>query len=171
MGKIDWKGTLATVAPAIATALGGPLAGIAVNVAAGALGVEATEESVSAAILSGDPDSLVKLKEAEFSFKQSMKEAEIDLKKINADDRKSARALAVNTTLIPQVILSAIFIIAFALILHAVFAGDAVLSETMMNVGVFLLGILSAGITQIMNFFFGSSSGSKEKTAILGLKG
>jgi hypothetical protein len=34
-----------------------------------------------------------------------------------------------------------------------------------------LLGILAAGITQILNFFYGSSSGSKEKTAILGRPG
>jgi hypothetical protein len=39
MGKLDWRKTLGTVAPAIATALGGPLAGVAVGMAAKALGL------------------------------------------------------------------------------------------------------------------------------------
>ena len=48
----DWKGIVGTVAPAIAAALGGPLAGLGVSALAGALGLGdgANEEEVARAV-------------------------------------------------------------------------------------------------------------------------
>jgi len=37
-----------------------------------------------------------------------------------------------------------------------------------MEPAMYLLGILSAGLTQVMNFWFGSSAGSKQKELKLG---
>lgn len=68
----------------------------------------------------------------------------------------------------PQFWLSLLFIAGFLGILYVVFMGDIDLEGTMKDAAVMLLGILSAGITQIMNFWFGSSSGSKEKTDLIG---
>jgi hypothetical protein len=51
----DWKSVVGTVAPGIATALGGPLAGMAVSTLAKALGVEATEEAVANVVATNDP--------------------------------------------------------------------------------------------------------------------
>jgi hypothetical protein len=164
--SFDWKSVVGTVAPGIATALGGPLAGMAVTTLAKALGVESTEDAVSNVIASNDPSILLKIKEADLEFKKAMKSAEVDLEKIHVADRDSARNLAIKTTLLPQVILSSIFITAFSVILFKVFSGGTVL-ETMMQPAMYLLGMLSAGVLQIMNFFFGSSAGSKEKTVAL----
>jgi len=69
---------------------------------------------------------------------------------------------------IPQMWLSILFISGFIGILYVVFIGEIDLDGTMKDAAVMLLGILSAGVTQIMNFWFGSSSGSKEKTALIG---
>ncbi len=68
----------------------------------------------------------------------------------------------------PQLWLSLLFISGFLGILYIVFMGDIDLDGTMKDSAVMLLGILSAGVTQIMNFWFGSSLGSKEKTELLG---
>ena len=165
----NWKKTLGTIAPTIATALGGPMAGAAVAMAAKALGVSPTEEDIEAEISRGDPESFLKLKKADADFKVAMRNLDIKEEELNTSDRKSARKLAEKLGHLPQVIISAIFIAVFGFVVHNVFNGEQV-PENMQNIVVFLLGILSAGITQIMNFWFGSSSGSKEKTRALSAK-
>ena len=52
-----WKSIVGTVAPALATALGSPLAGMAVAAIGSALGLtESSEETVSAAIVKATPE-------------------------------------------------------------------------------------------------------------------
>ena len=65
----------------------------------------------------------------------------------------------------PQLIISALYIVAFCAVLWAVFMGELTFSDTQEKLANLLVGILSAGLMQIMNFWFGSSSGSKDKTA------
>lgn len=170
---MDWKKIVATVAPGIATALGGPLAGVAVGVLGKALlGDEAAgEDAVADAVLQANPEALARVKAAEFEFRARMKELDIDLERIHGADRDSARAMATASSLKPQIILATIFIAGFVAVLWAVFSGAVALDDTSRQIATVMLGILAAGITQIMNFFFGSSSGSKEKTAILGRPG
>ena len=159
----DWLKTLATVAPTIATAIGGPLAGVAVNLATKALGIEPSENALAEAVASGDPGVLLKLRNADNTFKVEMRRLDIQEKELNVQDRSSARDLAIRKGLMPQAVISTIFILAFSAVLYAVFGGVAI-DEEMRDTAIYLLGILSAGIAQIMNFWFGSSSGSKEKT-------
>lgn len=160
----NWKQTLAAVAPSIATALGGSMAGVAVSVATRALGLtEGDEDGLQAAVASGNPDVLLKLKEAENEFRVQLKRLEVDIHKVDAGDRKDARGMAINTTLIPQAVLATIFVSGFVYVLSILFRGNSVIAAEMMQPAMYVLGILSAGIIQIMNFFFGSSSGSKEK--------
>lgn len=159
---MDWKRTLATVAPALATALGGPLAGMAVKVATDALGVESSESALSELVLSGNPDALLKLKAAEHTFKIELKRLGIELAKIDQEDRESARELS-KVNMIPQIILSTLYTLGYFVVMYQFVTGDIVIqpeSTTAFNI---LLGVLTAAQTQIMNFFFGSSSGSKEK--------
>lgn len=163
----DWKKTLATVAPTVATALGGPLAGLAVGMAAEALGLEADEQALAEAVASGKPEVLLALRQVDADFQLKLKELDVDLERIHAGDRASARTLAAKTTLLPQIVLAALFIGGFIAVLYAVFGGGVQVADVMQDAAMYLLGILSAGIMQIMNFFFGSSSGSKDKTAAM----
>ena len=107
---MDLRKTLATVAPAIATALGGPLAGVAVQMAGKAIGLGegATEGDVEAAVLSGNPDVLVRLREVNAQFEKDMAALGVDLERIHAGDRDSARQMAIAQGTIIQAILSAI---------------------------------------------------------------
>ena len=107
---MDWRKTLATVAPAIATALGGPLAGVAVQMAGKAIGLSdgCTESDVEAAVLSGNPDVLVRLREVNAQFEKDMAALGVDLERIHAGDRDSARQMAIAQGTIIQAILSAI---------------------------------------------------------------
>ena len=89
----NWKSIVGTVAPALATALGGPLAGMATAAIAKAcgLGDGASQEDVMAAVQNMTPEQLAALKQAEFEFKSRMKELDVDLVRIAAADRDSAK--------------------------------------------------------------------------------
>ena len=163
---MNWKEMVGSVAPLLGTALGGPLGGMAGKFLADALGVQ--PDALEDTILGANPETLLLIKNSEHDFKAKMKELGISEEKLHMEDRSSARLMAINTTLLPQAIISGIFISGFILILYTVFTGEIDLDGTMKDAALLLLGILSAGITQIMNFFFGSSSGSKEKTNLLG---
>lgn len=160
----DWKKTVATVAPTIATALGGPLAGVAIKIAGEALGLpDGDEDALQAAVASGDPNVLVRLKEAEIDFDTRMRELDVDIERLHQKDRDSARGLATNRGIAPQGLLSIVFVCGFVAILFAIFTDSAVIQGSLMEPAMYLLGILSAGLTQVMNFWFGSSAGSKQK--------
>ena len=164
MSKFDWKKTLGVVAPALASAFGGPMAGVAVKMAGDALGLSnASESDIEAAIAGGNPEVLLKLKNADHQFKVEMKSLDVDIERVHASDRASARALAMAKGFNPQMVLSALFVAGFIYVLGLLFVGKGELDVAMMQPAMYLLGILSAGIIQIMNFWFGSSAGSKQK--------
>lgn len=166
---MDWKKTLATVAPALATALGGPLAGVAVSVATKALGIEGNETALSAAIASGDPSILVKLKEADNQFLIEMKRLDVDLERIHQGDRVSARDLA-KVDMRPQIALSIVFIggyFAAMFVLHGVLFQDTPLNEQIAVLFGSLIGVFTRELSGIMQFWFGSSAGSQKKTGEL----
>jgi len=166
----NWKKTLGTVAPALATAFGGPMAGVAVKIAGEALGLKgATEEEIAEAVSTGDPEVLLKLREANNTFNIEMKRLDVDIERINKEDRNSARGLAKAKGMQPQVILSTIYVVGFMALLWVVFGGGVELKTNEAQIANLLLGILAAGMTQVMNFWFGSSVGSKEKTEALRL--
>ena len=153
---MDWKKTLAAVAPALATAIGGPLAGMAVKIATDSLGIEPTENALAEIVLSGNPEALLKLKEADNLFKIELKRLDIELEKLVVDDRKDARKLA-SVDMRPQVFLSALFIIGYFLLVYFQALGE-------ITVDPMTFGIITVSIPMIMQFWFGSSHGSKQKT-------
>ena len=169
--SFNWKSIVKTVAPVLGTALGGgPFGGMAAKFIAGKLfgdDVAETgqdlEDRISAA-LEVDPDALLKIKQADQEFDAKMKRMDVDILAIDAADRDSARSLAKETSLLPQIILASIYNCGFILIIYAVFFSELNLVGTQKDIALFLLGILSTGLVQVNNFFFGSSSGSKEKT-------
>lgn len=168
--SFDWKSLVKSVAPVLGTALGGPFGGMATKAISGALfGDEdpATGNKLITKIsdaLQQDSEALVKLKAADQAFDTRMKELDIDIMEIDAKDRANARTMAQQTGLKPQIILATVYVIAFGGVLFAVFSGAVDLVGPQLNMANILIGILSAGLVQIMNFFFGSSAGSKAKT-------
>ena len=83
---------IGAVAPTLAAAIGGPLASTAVGAVVNALGIGPdAQDQIEATLAAGSPDTLAKLKIAEEDFKVKMKQLDIDLERINASDRDSAR--------------------------------------------------------------------------------
>lgn len=168
MAKIDWKKIVGTVAPALATALGGPLAGVAVKtIATQILGKpDATEQEVEAAILGADPQTLIRLKELDQEFKTTMINAGIKLEEIAAADRNSARQREVQAGdhWTPRV-LASVVVGGFLACVYAVLSGYVNGLDDPAVVGIVgtLIGYTSAKADQVVSYYFGSSASSKAK--------
>jgi hypothetical protein len=168
----DWKAVVGTVAPALATALGGPLAGVAVSaISKSLLGKDdGTEEEVAAAIQSGGADALLKLREANNAFTLKMRELDINLEEIHHKDRASARAREERTKdhWTPR-ILAATIIGGFLAMVASVLLGKVTGITDPVAAGMIgtLIGYVSAKADQVVSYYFGSSAGSAEKTALL----
>ena len=76
-------GLLGQIAPTIATAIGGPVAGMAVKALAGALGLsqDASSDDVQTALMNATPEQLAAVKKIDADFKVQMKELDIEDRK------------------------------------------------------------------------------------------
>lgn len=162
------KDLVTGVAPMIGATLGGPLGGVAMKFLADKF-TGGDTGSVEDFLLSANPDTLKELKLAEIEFEKAMRELDIDLERLHAGDRASARDMAKARGLAPQIILSAIFIVGYFGIMYLLITSNLwqELADFAKGQIAVLIGVLTAGVTQIMNFFFGSSSGSKDKTKVI----
>lgn len=166
--KIDWQKTLntiSTVAPTVATALGGPLAGLAVNVVSSALGIDGSEEAISNAVATGNPEVFLKLKQAENDLTVKLKELDVQLENISMQDRTSARnreiAIKDNT---PKILGGLILLGFFSVIGFLMVNGMTGIPPEVIGLMGILIGQVSSKAEQVVNYFFGSSAGSRRKS-------
>ncbi len=165
---MDWKGILGAVAPALATALGGPLAGMATAAVSDALlgRPDGTEAEFAIALKAGGSDALQKLRDADNAFAIRMRELDIDLERLHSADRSSARDREAKTgdSWTPR-LLAGLVTVGFFGVLAWLLAygkpeagGDALLV---------MLGALGGAWASIISYYFGSSAGSQAKTQLL----
>lgn len=154
-----------TVAPGIATALGGPLAGVAVQALSNAvLGKpDASKDELIQAVQSATPEQLFAIKRAEQEFTLKMQELEIDLERVSNADRDSARNREVSTKdwtprILAGLVTAGYFGVLFYMLINGLPAHGG--SEAMLV----MLGTLGTAWGGIVAYYFGSSAGSKEKT-------
>lgn len=166
---MDW---LKSIAPTAATLLGGPLAGMAVDAIGKAIGIpDATKDQVKAALSSGtlNAEQMAALKQAEADLVVKVKQLDIDMEKVHAGDRASARDMAVKTGDVwtPRVIAGIVFLV-WGAINWKLFNGT--ISGDMRELVARALGTLDATLMAVVYYYFGSSAGSKEKTSSIAEK-
>lgn len=159
---------LKQVVPTIATALGGPLAGVAAGFIADKFGVsDKTIANVSDLVTSASqsPETLIKLKQIEADLKKYFAQLDIDVFALEVKDRDSARNREVqlrdNTPKILAYGITAGFFGAFGYLIRYGFppGNEAIIT--------YMLGSLGTGWTTIMAYYFGSTKGSSDKTAVM----
>jgi len=156
-----------TVAPSIASAVGGPLAGMAVRTISEVLlgKPDGTEAELEEAAAKATPEQLLALKKAEQEFTVRMRELDIDLERLSTADRNSARNREVKTKDWMPRVLAFVMVGGFMLTVFLVLMGyvegmkDPLMATT---VGT-LIGFVSAKCEQVVAYYFGSSAGSKAK--------
>lgn len=158
---MDW---LKQIAPTIATALGGPLAGMAISAIAKAVGVD--EDKVQDLISSNKmtPEQIAQVKIAEIELKKQENELGLNFEALAVDDRKSAREMqAATRSLVPPMLAGAVTIGFFGILGMMLFGTmDANNPAILM-----MLGSLGTAWTGIIAYYFGSSAGSQAKTEML----
>jgi hypothetical protein len=148
---------LKSAAPALATAVAGPLGGAAVTMIADKLGLsDKTVDAVTQA-LTTNPESVQKLKELDLEFA-----------KVDAADRDSARKMQMTNRSRMPAVLSIVTIIGFFSLLIG--AATGFLSLTGSDVMMLLLGVLARETASVYNFWLGSSNSSQQKDMVKGLK-
>jgi hypothetical protein len=153
-----------TVAPSLATAVGGPLAGMATRAISDALlgKPDGTEDELIDAAAKATPEQLLALKKAEQDFAVRMRELEIDLQRIDAADRNSAREREVKTgDWTPKALAGAVTLGFFGVLGYMIAYGLPPQGGEALLV---MLGTLGTAWGGIVSYYFGSSAGSKEKT-------
>lgn len=161
---------LGQVAPTIATALGGPLAGMAVKTLSNVLlGHEnGSEDDVKAALEGASPETLAQLKQIDAEFKVRMKELDIDLERIAAGDRDSARKMQTTTQdWVPRMLALLITVGFFGILVWMLVHGMPTSGTEAL---LMMLGALGTAWTGVINFYYGSSAGSKAKNDIIAQK-
>jgi hypothetical protein len=164
-GKL--KRVIARAAPGLAHALGGPLAGAAVEQLTRAIfGGEAVDEGTLAETLAAaSPEQLVALKKAEQAFQVALRQASIEELRIDAGDRANARERQLKMNDWTPSVLGALVILGFFVVLGVMVAFDLPPdTETEFSI---MLGALATMTAAVVNYFFGSSAGSREKTRLI----
>lgn len=159
---------LKKIAPTLASMLLGPAAGLAVEMIAPALGIkDATVDEVKEVLTNGNLSGadLLALKQLEADAKA--KEAELGYKfaDLAVQNTKDARAMQVATRSKVPAILSIVVTVGFFSILIGMMTGHlAVIDNQALLI---MLGALGAAWGAVMNYWFGSTSGSQNKTELL----
>lgn len=162
---MNWRKAIGAVAPVLARAVGGPVGAAALGVISGVLGIEPSEDALEKKVASLTPDDLLKLKDAERQFVVKMRELEIDVEKIDAEDRANARAREIATK---DWTTRAIAIT--VMLLFAVTVGGLMRIEipaTNRDAVNQILGILYAAVVSVLSYYFGSSAGSRAKDSTI----
>jgi len=157
---MEW---LKSVAPTIASALGGPLAGLAVEAVSKAIGID--PKDVQSTIDSGKltSEQIGQIKLAEIEMAARAQELGLDFEKLSVQDRSSARDMQSATrSMIPSV-LAMLVTLGFFGILVGLMTEQFKTSDALMM----MLGSLGTAWTGIIAFYFGSSAGSQAKDQLL----
>ena len=157
---MDW---LAQIAPTIATALGGPLAGMAVSAVSKAIGC--TPEEVQNVISSNklDATQVAALQQAELELKKQAQEMSLDFAKLAVDDRKSARDMqSVTKSFIPPLLALSVTGGFFGILVGLMYG--QIQHAPQIDI---MLGSLGTAWTGIIGFYFGSSASSQNKDTLL----
>ena len=156
---------LEQVAPTIATALGGPLAGLAVTAISKAIGVseEDVEKTMNAGKMSAE--QIVQIKLAEIEFQKQTQELGLNFEKLATDDRKSARDMQIATNSFVPPMLSILVVTAWGIIQY--FLLTHVIATEMREIIIRVLGTLDGALMLVLSFYFGSSAGNSRKDEML----
>ena len=161
---MDIKALLTKVAPTVATALGSPVAGVAVELLQQVFEVS-DKDTVEAKLANMNSEDILKLKQAELDLQVKLKQMDIDSFVAESNDRDSARKMqTVTHDLTPTVLAYAITLGFFGLLTTMMFVDLPTSTSQIINI---LVGSLGTAWISIISYYFGSTAGSKAKSELL----
>ena len=161
---MDW---LRQIAPTIATALGGPLAGMAMSAISKAIGVDPDQVGDLIANNKLTAEQIAQVKIAEIELQKQAQELGLNFAKLDVEDRKSAREMQATTRSMMPPMLAGAVTVGFFGIMGMMFFKQIDNSNPAI---LMMLGSLGTAWTGIIAYYFGSSAGSQAKTDLLSKK-
>ena len=155
------------LAPTIASALLGPLGGVAVAAIGKIIGVDnATVNTVTKAFEDGriTPEHLAAIKELELHYLNEEKERGFRYADLEFKDRDSARQMQISTQSSTPTILTYMITIGFFGVLGMMMYDDSVVNSPPLLI---MLGSLGTAWTGCIAFWFGTTQGSQNKDRLL----
>lgn len=161
------KGALGVIAPTLARAAGGPLAGQAVQFVCEALGLPSgtPQDQIATAIQNATPDQLAALRKADNDFKVAMRQLDVQESQLGYEDLANARGreIAVRDHT-PALIAAGVVMGFFSLLGVMAFRDVPAANATALNL---MIGTLGGALGAVLQYYFGSSRGSQEKDKML----
>ena len=161
---------LMNLAPTIASALLGPLGGVAVAGLGKIFGIDgATTKDITKMIENGKitPDQLAEIQKLELKFKNDEAERGFKYSELQFKDTDSARQMQINVkSNVPPLLAGIVTLGFFGILGLMIFDKSLVPSEPLLV----MLGSLGTAWTMIIGFYFGSSHGSQVKDTLLAAK-
>ena len=152
------KNIVGAVAPTLGTALGGPLGGMASNVICDVLGCPNNPKSIEKAVAEATPEQMLQLKKAEQDFEVQMKELDVDVFKLETQDKQDARSKFSKdwTARIMGIATVGGFL---GYIFLVTLQPPEQNSEALINL---VLGYLGGLASAVISFYFGASNSTKD---------
>lgn len=165
---MDWLSTIKTVAPTVAAALGGPLAGEAVTALIGIVG-GAGQEDVRKAIESGrlTAEQISQLRQLELQFQENERERGFKYAELAFKDRDSARQANVAGGTQKALFGLSVVLLVLCLGTEVTVLVKGLPQGTSELVVGRVLGLLDAIAMTVLAYWFGTSSSSANKTEML----
>ena len=165
--SFDWKSLIGTLAPTIATALGGPLAGLATKTLSTAiLGNEnGSEEDISIALAGANAETLAQVKKADQDFKVALKRLDVKLEELKVKDVASARSRQVELKDKTPTVLVALLTVGLFGILTGLFF--LAIPEANKETVYILLGSYTTAWLASVQYFVGTTRGSARKDMLM----
>jgi hypothetical protein len=159
----DWIETMEKLAPTVASALGSPVAGMAISALESALGMssEDVKQTVEANKLTAE--QVASIQQAEIAIKAKAQELNLDFSKLAYDDKANARDMQKTVkSWVPPFLAIAVTLGFFGILVALM------LKLTAQNPEIdIMLGSLGSAWVGIISFYFGSSAGSQAKDQLL----
>ena len=159
---------LTSIAPTLASALLGPMGGMAVAGLGKILGIgNATQKDITKAITDSKitPDQLAEIQKLELQYKNDEAERGFKYAELQFKDVDSARNLEVQTHSYTPSILTWIIVIAVLALEGAMLFGVKILVDDIVLGRI--MGTLDTSLGLVLAYWFGSNSSSARKTELL----
>jgi len=170
MSDFDWKKTIGAIAPTVATALGGPLAGGVVAFLGDLLGIsEPTQDKIATAFqngnLTGDQITAIKMKEMELRNEEAergFKYADLEFR-----DRDSARKANVEGGTQKHLFWLSLLLLSVSLGSEVWILFHGLPKELPDMIVGRILGLLDGVALLVLSYWYGTTNGSTQKTQLL----
>ena len=149
------KNLIGGLAPTVASALGGPLAGAAAQSIATALGVAPEPKALEKAIQNATPEQLAEIKKAELDFEVRMKELDVDIFDLETKDIQDARKNFAKDWTSKLIAIVMVFFFCGYIAMITLMPPE----QNSMELIKLVLGYMGGLVSAVISFYFGASQG------------